>query len=185
MQELDCPNPKAIIGLQQNSKLGSAVGTAPEPNQEGQVSEVNLAQADADALLAMEKHRVDETEYDFPGVGGALRIPLQSPDKRESFHLDMTRSQIKLAKVTYQNRARSVVVLARLDLNGAPHRNPDDEEIECPHIHLYREGYGDRWAFPLPLDKFSGATDAWTLFQEFMAFVNISLAPNVRRGLFV
>jgi hypothetical protein len=97
----------------------------------------------------------------------------------------MTRSQIKLTKVTYQNRARGVVVLARLDLGGAAHRNPDDEEIECPHIHLYREGYGDKWAFPLHPDKFSDTTDTWTLFQEFMVFVNISVAPNVRRGLFV
>ena len=43
------------------------------------VTDIGLTQADADALLAMEKHRVDDTAYDFPSLGGSLRIPLQSP----------------------------------------------------------------------------------------------------------
>jgi hypothetical protein len=37
-----------------------------------------------------------------------------------------------------------MVVLVRLDLGGAPHRNPFDEEIGVPHLHLYREGFGDK-----------------------------------------
>jgi len=88
------------------------------------LSDISVTQADADALLAMEKHRIDDAEYDYPGLGGALRIPLQSPDKREAFMLDVSRSQIKLTKGTYQNRGRGVVILARLDFGGAPHRNP-------------------------------------------------------------
>ena len=91
--------------------------------------DVSLTQADADALLAMEKHRADDSIHDYPGMGGALRIPLQSPDKRELFMLDITRSGIKLTKGTYQNRARGVVILARLDFGGAPHRNPDTRRL--------------------------------------------------------
>ncbi len=34
-----------------------------------------------------------------------------------------------LTKGTYQNRARGVAILARLDFGGAPHRNRDDQEI--------------------------------------------------------
>jgi len=132
------------------------------------VADIHLTQADADALLAMEKHRVDDTAYDYPGLGGAIRIPLQSPDKRESFILDVTRSQVNLAKGTYQNRARSVIVLARLDFGGAPHRSPDDQDIPCPHLHLYREGYGDKWAVSVPPASFSDAADRWALLVEFM-----------------
>ena len=43
----------------------------------------------------MEKHRIDDTVYDYPSLGGALRIPLQSTDSREAFLLDITRSQIR------------------------------------------------------------------------------------------
>jgi hypothetical protein len=149
------------------------------------LADINLTQADADALLAMEKHRVDDTVYEYPSFGGGLRVPLQSGDKRELFVLDVTRSQINLAKGTYQNRGRGVAILARIDFGGAPHRNPDDEEVACPHLHLYREGYGDRWAVPLPSGHFTDTTDPWSLLLlEFMQFVNITVPPEIRKGLF-
>jgi hypothetical protein len=78
------------------------------------VADINLAQEEADALLAMEKRKADDAVYEYPSLGGGIRVPLLSPDKRESFFLDLTRSQIKLTKGTYQNRARGVVILARL-----------------------------------------------------------------------
>jgi len=148
------------------------------------VADINLTQEDADVLLAMEKHKADDAVYEYPSLGGGIRVPLLSPDKRETFFLDVTRSQIKLTKGTYQNRARGVAILARLDFGGAPHRNPDDEEIPCPHLHLYREGYGDRWATPLPAERFSDAGDPWLLLLEFMQFVNVTVPPDIRRGLF-
>jgi hypothetical protein len=91
---------------------------------------------------------------------------------------------VVLTKGTYQNRARGVAILARLDFGGAPHRNPDDQEVPCPHLHLYREGYGDRWAVPLPAERFSDASDSWLLLLEFLQFVNVTVPPDVRRGLF-
>lgn len=148
------------------------------------MADFSLVQSDADTLLAMEKHRVDDTVYGYPTLTGAVRIPLQSPDKREMFMLDITRSQIKLIKGTYQNRARGVVILARLDFGGAPHRNPDDQEVECPHLHVYREGFGDRWAMPLPAERFTDPGSPWLLLLEFMQFVNITVPPDIQRGLF-
>jgi hypothetical protein len=148
------------------------------------LADINLTQEDADALLAMEKQKVDDSVNEYPSLGGAIRVHLQSPDKRELFFLDITRSQIKLTKGTYQNRARGVVILARLDFGGAPHRNPDDEEMACPHLHVYREGYGDRWAVPLPPGRFTDASDPWLLLLEFMQFVNVTDSPDIRRNLF-
>lgn len=148
------------------------------------MADISLTQAEADALLAMEKHRVDDLTYDYPDLGGYLRIPLQTPDKRESFFLDISRGQINLAKGKYQNRARGVVILARLDFGGAPHRNPDDEEIPCPHLHLYREGFGDKWAIPVPTETFTDTSNRWQTLFEFMAYVNITLQPDIRQGLF-
>jgi len=56
--------------------------------------------------MAMEKRRADDEHYEFPGPGGKVVIPLVSLDRREDFLMDITRSQIKLAKVKFQNRAR-------------------------------------------------------------------------------
>lgn len=146
--------------------------------------EVNLTQAEADALIAMEKHRVDEQPHDFPGLGGSIAVPLVSPDKRESFLLDVSRGHIDLMKGTYQNRARQIVVLVRLDFGGAPHRNPDDLEVPSPHLHIYREGYSDKWATPVPVDQFPNMGDLWVTLQDFMRYCNITMPPNIRRGLF-
>jgi hypothetical protein len=54
----------------------------------------------------MEKQRADEEVRMFPRAGEHIAIPLLSSDKREEFILDVSRGRIKLAKVTYQNRAR-------------------------------------------------------------------------------
>lgn len=148
------------------------------------MAEINLTQFEADNLLALEKHRVDETEHDYPGIGGSLIIPLLSADKRESFLLDVRRSQVNLAKGTYQNRARGTIILARLDFGGSPHRNPDDEEIPCPHLHVYREGFGDKWAMLLPPDRFPHSKDPFALLEAFMRFVNIVEPPLLSRDLF-
>jgi hypothetical protein len=148
------------------------------------MADMNLTQAEADALIAMEKHRVNEDRNDFPMGGQSLVLSLQSPDKREHFLLDLSRGRIDLLKVKMQNRARQVVVLVRLDLGGAPHRNPDDEEIPAPHLHVYREGYGDKWAIPVPADRFTATADLWTTLEEFMRFCNITHPPRIERGLF-
>ena len=148
------------------------------------MAEINLTQAEADALIAMAKHRVDGTEWDYPDLGGAISIPLVSADRREQFVLDLRRGRIDLAKGTYQNRGRQVVVLVRLDFGGAPHRNPDGEEIGAPHLHLYREGFGDKWAEPVPVGDFRDLTNTWQTLDDFMRYCNVVEPPNIRRGLF-
>ncbi len=132
----------------------------------------------------MEKCRVDDKEWLSPPPGNRVAIPLTSLDKRENFMLDVTRAQIKLTKATYQNRARQVIMLMRLDLDGPPHRNPDDQEIPCPHLHMYREGYGDKWATPVPVDRYSNTADLFLTFEAYMRHCNITDPPRVEKGLF-
>lgn len=148
------------------------------------MADVDISQAEADALIAMEKHCVENKSWLFPEPGGRLAIPLVSPDKRENFILDITRAQIKLKKATYQNRARQAIILMRLDLDGPPHRNPDDQEIPCPHLHIYREGYGDKWAVPAPAYIYSNMADLFSTFEAFMGHCNITQKPQIDRGLF-
>ncbi|MES0335449.1 MAG: hypothetical protein SFH39_03685 [Candidatus Magnetobacterium sp. LHC-1] len=146
--------------------------------------DINLSQTEADALIAMHKYCINDDRIDYPNFGGALRIPLVSEDKREDFMLDITRGRIELSKSTFQNRARQIFVIVRVDLGGSPHRNPDGTEILCPHIHVYKEGYGDKWAIPLPLDRFTNPNDQWQTLQEFMRFCNIVRPPSIEKGLF-
>ncbi len=148
------------------------------------MTDIDIAQSEADALITMEKHRVDDNAWLFPAPGDRLAIPLASSDKREQFVLDVSRAQIKLTKATYQNRARQVIILIRLDLDGPPHRNPDGQDVPCPHLHVYREGYADRWAIPAPAGNFANPSDLLSTLDEFMAHCNITTRPNVQKGLF-
>ena len=148
------------------------------------MADSNLTQIEADALIALEKRRLGEQEWRYPDFGGAITIPLVSTDRREPFLLDLRRSRIDLAKGTYQNRGRQIVVLVRLDFGASPHRNPDGEEIGSPHLHVYREGFGDKWAYPPPMDRLADLADSWRTLEDFVQFCNVVEPPVIRRGLF-
>jgi hypothetical protein len=148
------------------------------------MDDINLTQDEADKLMAMEKRAADERDWLFPAPGDRVAIPLTSLDKRESFMLDVTRAQIKLTKATYQSRARAAIILIRLDLDGPPHRNSDGVEIPCPHLHIYKEGYGDKWAIPAPLAIYTNTLDLFSTFEAFMGQCNITDPPNIQKGLF-
>jgi hypothetical protein len=145
----------------------------------------NLSQLEANALIAVEKLRTDDAKWDFPIPGRRITVPLTSLDKRENFQLDLSRQEINLNKIKYQNRARQVFVLLRLDLGGSSHCNPDGSEVACPHLHVYREGWADKWAEPAPVDKFPNLADPWAALQDFMRYCNITKAPDIERGLFI
>jgi len=144
---------------------------------------IDLTQAEANLLLTMEKHRTNDESHRF----GALRleIPLQSVDQREHFLLDIGRGRINLLKGTYQTRAKQAVILARLDFGGQPHRNPDGQEVSCPHLHIFREGFAVKWAQPLPVEHFSNPDDSWSIFEDFLRFCNVTKPPVFEHELFV
>jgi hypothetical protein len=148
------------------------------------MADIDISQAEADGLIAMEKQCVEDKTFLFPEPGGRLSITLASPDKRENFVLDITRAQIKLTKATYQNRVRQAIILMRLDLDGPPHRNPDGQEVPCPHLHIYREGFADKWASPAPAGQYPNVLDLFSTFEAFMRHCNITQPPQIDRGLF-
>jgi hypothetical protein len=146
---------------------------------------IDITQTEVDSLLELGKRAKSNTAWLLPNeTGGRLKIELESLDKKEEFILDISRSAIKLEKGTYQTRARQIVTLARLDFGGPPHTNPDGEEVGVPHIHFYKEGYADKFAFPLPNKWFSGSTDRHVLLDEFMKLCRIIDPPVFNRGLF-
>ena len=98
--------------------------------------------------------------------------------------LDLSRGRIELSRNKFQNRARKTEILVRLDIGGAPHRNPDGEEVPCPHLHLYKEGCGDKWAYAVP-ESFINLKDISQTLEDFMKYCNIVEPPNINRGLFI
>lgn len=144
---------------------------------------INLTQSEADFFMQMEKIRANDERFSFPTFGGVVQIPLVSRNRREKFLLDISRGKIDLMKVTFQNRTRQIVILIRMDLSGPPHKNPDEQEIRGPHLHVYREGYGDKWALPVPVEEFPHLTNPYETLDDFMAFCKIAEPPIIERGL--
>lgn len=141
---------------------------------------ISFSQEEADSLLALEKHYFGNETLIFPKQGQSLRVPVISADGNEEFVLDITRSHIVLHKTSFQIRARTIVVLARVDIGSASHRNPDGGVVACPHLHLYREGFEDRWAKLAPKECFSNDTDPLLTLEEFMNYCNIKTKPKIK-----
>lgn len=138
----------------------------------------HFPQKDADALLKMEKQPVDDRVWHYPPQGQTIIIPLRSADEREEFILDIKRYRIDLERRTYQNRARQSIILGRVDIRGPLHENPDGETIGLPHIHVYREGYGDKWAYPLPPEVFKNPDDPMQILDDFLVYCRVTPQPR-------
>lgn len=139
-----------------------------------------LTQAEADQFIQMTKHFVQAPASIAipPGVDDTYE--LAGPNDRERFLLDVWRGTLRLTKLRFQNRVRTVVVLVRLDVDGAPHTNPDAQRLSGTHLHLFREGYDDKWAYPVDPNKFTLLSDPGATFQEFCAFCKIESPPSVQ-----
>lgn len=153
---------------------------------------MSLSQVEADALLAMPKGL---REHDFLELSQTAPMDsdwtLLSHDRREEFILTIERGKRKAIRLKYQTRARKVIVLARLDINGRPHRNPEGQSyrpgewLRENHLHLYREGFEDRVAFRLgevPGFPFSFATDLDGLVR-FLTFCHVQPVPTIQATL--
>jgi len=54
------------------------------------MAEINLTQAEADALIGREKHRADDSPCDYPNLGGLISVPLRSLDRGKSSYWTFT-----------------------------------------------------------------------------------------------
>lgn len=141
-----------------------------------------LTQQEADRLLSMRKFLVDQSLIEIkPGTD--QRLQLIGADRREEFLFDIWRSAARLSKVRFQTRARVVVVLARLDINGPPHTNPDGTKLGGTHLHVYREGYESRWAYPLDSERFRDPNNVVQTLIDFWVYCCIEGMPPIQGGL--
>jgi hypothetical protein len=139
-----------------------------------------LTQAEADQLIKVAKHFVRPPASISIPPGLDETFELAGPGDRDKFHLDIWRGTIRLTKLKFQNRVQTVIVLVRLDVDGAPHTNPDGQRLAGTHLHLFREGYDDKWAYPVDATAFTALSDPGTIFQEFCAYCHVESPPPVQ-----
>lgn len=139
-----------------------------------------LTQAEAEQLIQMVKHFVNAPAVISIPPGADDTYELAGSNDREKFLLDVWRGTLRLTKLRFQDRVRTVVVLVRLDVDGARHTNPDGQQLSGTHLHIFREGFDDRWAYPVDPTVFTLLSDPGATFQAFCAFCKIESPPPVQ-----
>ena len=136
-----------------------------------------LTQAEANTLIEMLKTIQDSDKpVSFPLPGSAEKLLLQSEDGKSEFIVDINRKgYLSISeKCTYQGRYQKTNILLRLDVGAAEHTNPDDTIVSGNHIHIYKECYGDKYAYELP-EEFIHPDD---LVQTTIDFLKYFKAQN-------
>lgn len=144
-----------------------------------------LSQEQANSLIYMKKEFLNESDLVLNDNFNFER-ELRSTNKQELFILSLYQGRLDLKKVTYNKRHNKGITLIRIDLTNGQHTNPDGKKIIGPHIHIYKEGYGDSFAIPLP-NKEIGITnleDCTKCLDEFFKYCNIKPINIIKQSLF-
>lgn len=152
-----------------------------------------FTQVEADSLLKMSKEFVDAEPLEFSQTQPMKydRL-LQSLDRREQFFLTVERGRRKRIRLKYQTRARKVIVLARLELNGPAHWNPPEspyrpnERLDGTHVHLYRENFENRIAYAIA--DVSGLVvrdlnNGVMCLEDFLRFCGVNKWPSIQLAI--
>lgn len=147
-------------------------------------NKISLTDTDIQELIECKKFYEGNHVYDFPQLGNRINIELFSyVPTRTTFFLDVSRQKFNFSKTTYQHRVYTTITLLRLDLGYGGHRNPDGVEIRGAHIHVYRDGFGDKWAYSLP-NFFTNPEDIYLTLDNFMDYCNIEKKPTINKVIF-
>ena len=138
-----------------------------------------LTQKEADMLISMLKESI-EKNIEIP-ISKANRTEfdvVEKINKNEEFIINIARKGINSQAMTYQARyPRTGEILLRLDINPSTfHRNPDGEKIEGNHLHVFTEGFGEKYAFPFDVKDKNFHEVCMEFFEEF----NLVDKPNIR-----
>lgn len=140
-----------------------------------------LSQEEANNLIEeLKEIKGASGTFPFPQVGEGKRIDLRSLDGKHDFIVDVNRkgSINLLKKCTYQGRYQRDNILLRLDVEGPEHTNPDGEVLPPTHLHIYTEGYGDRFAIAVPPD-FLNTEDLIQTLIDFLTYFKASNAGSL------
>ena len=145
---------------------------------------MSITQAEADYLIELPKRFVTNDPLELGLSALKLKRELVSADGRERFLLDIWCSGARLGKYTFQNRVRVIIILVRVDVGDTlEHTNPDGVQVSGLHIHIYREAYDDKFAFPLDKYQFGDPSDMVRTFEDFANFCHIEALPPIARRL--
>ena len=97
---------------------------------------------------------------------------------KDIFLLDFHRGTIEISKYTYNKRFRQTIIMLRYDAKGR-HTNPppDEKTFDGPHVHIYKEGYDDKFAYPISEIGVNENDSMEGVLVKFLNFCNVKNLP--------
>ena len=135
-----------------------------------------LKQQDFERLLKLPKKFLTTDKLEISIAPSSWTRKVISIDNEYEFLLDFYRGRYDLTRFTINKRYKTNIVLLRFD-SGGTHKNPDGKIIRGAHIHLYKEGYEDKFAYPVSdfgiLESDIGIEKVFTKLLNFCNFVEM------------
>lgn len=141
---------------------------------------MQLSQEIVEELISCIKNLLHSEDIIYlPSLGTSKELEAISTINSYKYIIDINRKgSINISKCTYQLRYNKNIPLIRIDLGGPPHKNPNGEKIECPHIHLYVEGYQLKWAYPLESILSYDTNSLIETLISFLEYIHINNLSN-------
>lgn len=134
----------------------------------------DLTDAEAKLLIELEKIATDK-RVDIPSNSQKVHLNLSSAKEKDDniMRIYIKRGKRNINKCSFNVVYNKSITLLRLDIEpGRIHQNPDGKDVPNPHLHIYREGYDDRYAEPLPECFADTANLAKTLY-DLLGYSNV------------
>jgi hypothetical protein len=108
---------------------------------------------------------------------------INSLSTNDIFLLDFYRGSFELTRYTFNKRYHQTVILIRYD-NAGRHTNPDGQLFDGAHVHLYKEGYDDKFAYPISEIGINESDSIETKLKKILQFCNVKKIPSIEVPMF-
>ena len=68
--------------------------------------------------------------------------------------------------------------------NGGRHTNPDGKSFDGPHVHFYKEGFGDKFAYPIEKIEVQNSDSMEEVLGKLLHFCNVRKKPTIEISMF-
>jgi hypothetical protein len=133
---------------------------------------MDLTQSEADGLRIVRKLFLDKMPLIINQPYSEQRQLRSETNPYDTFYLNINQTAIEFGKYNTLTRYFSICLVRICIDKDSVHENPDGKKIKGHHIHIYKEGYADRFAYPLENYNFSNF-DIVPLLRQFLRFCNI------------
>lgn len=140
-----------------------------------------LTDNEAKFLIELEKVAMEKL-VNIPCGKNKEHIDLASAEERMDniMRVFIRRGKINANKCSFNVVYNKSITLIRLDIEaGRVHTNPDGKDVPSNHLHIYREGYDDRFAFPLP-ECFTDPENLAKTLYDLLGYSNVINRDDVQ-----